>query len=32
VALGAAGDDTPQRYRPHFAYGGVAMDAYLWRA
>jgi len=31
VALGAAGDDTPQSYRPHFAYGGMAMDAYLWR-
>ncbi|MHB1246994.1 MAG: DODA-type extradiol aromatic ring-opening family dioxygenase [Sulfuriferula sp.] len=31
VALGAAGDETPQRYRPHFSYGGMAMDAYLWR-
>lgn len=31
VALGAAKGDTPQRYRPHFAYGGLAMDAYVWR-
>jgi 4,5-DOPA dioxygenase extradiol len=31
VALGAAGSDTPLRYRPRFAYGGLAMDAYLWR-
>ena len=31
VALGAAGGDTPQRYQPRFAYGGLAMDAYLWR-
>jgi 4,5-DOPA dioxygenase extradiol len=30
VALGAAGDDTPQRYQPRFAYGGLAMDAYVW--
>ncbi len=30
VALGAAGDATPQRYRPHFAYAGMAMDAYFW--
>jgi len=31
VALGAACEDTPLRYRPPFAYGGLAMDAYLWR-
>jgi 4,5-DOPA dioxygenase extradiol len=31
VALGAAGGDPPQRYQPRFAYGGLAMDAYLWR-
>ena len=31
VALGAAGDDVPQRYQPQFAYGGLAMDAYVWR-
>jgi len=31
VALGAAMDDKPLRYRPRFAYGGLAMDAYLWR-
>lgn len=31
VALGAACGDTPLRYRPHFTYGGLAMDAYLWR-
>lgn len=31
VALGAASSDTPQRYQPRFAYGGLAMDAYLWR-
>lgn len=31
VALGAAGDDAPQRYQPSFAYGGLAMDAYVWR-
>ncbi|BBP03724.1 dioxygenase [Sulfuriferula plumbiphila] len=31
VALGAARGDTPLRYRPHFAYGGLAMDAYVWR-
>ncbi len=30
VALGAAGGDSPTRYSPHFAYGGLAMDAYLW--
>lgn len=31
LALGAAGADTPKRYRPRFAYGGLSMDAYLWR-
>ena len=31
VALGAANADIPRRYRPNFAYGGMAMDAYLWR-
>ncbi len=31
VALGAASGDTPQRYQPRFTYGGMAMDAYLWR-
>jgi 4,5-DOPA dioxygenase extradiol len=31
VALGAASDEMPLRYRPRFAYGGLAMDAYLWR-
>ena len=31
VALGAADGDTPQRYQPRFTYGGLSMDAYLWR-
>lgn len=31
LALGAADGDTPLRYQPRFAYGGLAMDAYLWR-
>jgi 4,5-DOPA dioxygenase extradiol len=31
VALGAALDDTPARFRPRFTYGGLAMDAYLWK-
>jgi 4,5-DOPA dioxygenase extradiol len=31
VALGAANADTPSRYRPHFAYGALSMDAYLWK-
>jgi 4,5-DOPA dioxygenase extradiol len=31
VALGAALDDTPVRYQPRFTYGGLAMDAYLWK-
>jgi 4,5-DOPA dioxygenase extradiol len=30
VALGAAGDDVPERHQPHFAYGGLSMDAYVW--
>lgn len=30
VALGAAAGDTSRRYRPRFAYGGLAMDAYVW--
>jgi 4,5-DOPA dioxygenase extradiol len=30
VALGAANGDQPKRYSPKFAYGGLAMDAYLW--
>lgn len=30
VALGAASADTLLRYRPRYAYGGLAMDAYLW--
>jgi 4,5-DOPA dioxygenase extradiol len=28
---GAASDETPQRYRPSFSYGALAMDAYVWR-
>jgi 4,5-DOPA dioxygenase extradiol len=32
VALGAAGNDIPKRYSPHFTYGAMAMDAYLWEA
>lgn len=31
VALGAAKDNTPQRYRPRFSYGALSMDAYVWR-
>lgn len=31
VALGAAGNDLPQRHQPPFSYGGLAMDAYVWR-
>ncbi len=31
VALGAANGDRPTRYRPPFTYGGLAMDAYVWR-
>jgi len=30
VALGAAGNDRPEQYRPSFTYGGLAMDAYGW--
>lgn len=30
VALGAAGDELSEQYRPAFAYGGLAMDAYAW--
>jgi 4,5-DOPA dioxygenase extradiol len=30
-ALGAAVDETPVRFSPRFAYGGLAMDAYLWQ-
>ena len=32
VALGAADGDRPTRHRPPFAYGGLAMDAYVWQA
>lgn len=28
---GAANSSTPQRYRPRFSYGALAMDAYVWR-
>jgi 4,5-DOPA dioxygenase extradiol len=31
VALGAAGNDVPLRFQPAFTYGGLSMDAYLWR-
>ena len=30
VALGAAGETAPHRYKPRFTYGAPAMDAYLW--
>jgi 4,5-DOPA dioxygenase extradiol len=30
VALGAASNKIPERYRPAFTYGGLAMDAYGW--
>jgi 4,5-DOPA dioxygenase extradiol len=30
VALGVAGDERPEQYRPAFTYGGLAMDAYVW--
>ncbi len=30
VALGASGGDRLRRYNPRFAYGGLAMDAYVW--
>jgi len=32
VALGAADGDMPQRYQPRFTYGGLSMDAYVWRS
>jgi len=31
AALGAAMGDAAERFEPHFAYGGLSMDAYLWR-
>lgn len=31
VALGAADGDRPTRHQPPFTYGGLAMDAYVWR-
>ncbi|WP_223246961.1 DODA-type extradiol aromatic ring-opening family dioxygenase [Sulfuriferula thiophila] len=31
VALGAANGDAPERFRPRFTYGALAMDAYIWR-
>ncbi|MBI3432870.1 MAG: dioxygenase [Hydrogenophilales bacterium] len=31
VALGAANGDLPTRHQPPFAYGGLAMDAYVWQ-
>ena len=31
IALGAANSDLPERYCPLFTYGGLAMDAYVWR-
>ena len=31
VALGASGNEAPQRYRPGFSYGALSMDAYVWR-
>jgi 4,5-DOPA dioxygenase extradiol len=31
VALGAADGDLPTRHQPPFAYGGLAMDAYVWQ-
>ncbi len=31
VALGAAGDAISERHTPDYAYGGLAMDAYVWR-
>lgn len=30
VGLGAAGGDAGVRHQPAFAYGGLAMDAYVW--
>lgn len=31
VALGVAGGDVAKRHQPSFAYGGLSMDAYVWR-
>lgn len=31
VAMGAGGGAIPERHRPGFTYGGLAMDAYVWR-
>lgn len=31
VGVGAAGEDVPQRHQPPFSYGGLVMDAYVWR-
>lgn len=31
VALGAAGDDRSARWQPRYAYGSLAMDAYVWQ-
>jgi len=31
IALGASVSDRSKRYRPPFTYGGLAMDAYVWR-
>lgn len=31
VGVGAAGDDLPLRHQFPFSYGGLAMDAYVWR-
>lgn len=31
VALGAASGDSTSLYRPSFTYGGLSMDAYLWK-
>jgi aromatic ring-opening dioxygenase catalytic subunit (LigB family) len=28
--LSLAGDELPVRHQPRFAYGGLAMDAYVW--
>lgn len=31
VAVGAANDDPPVRHRAGWSYGGLTMDAYLWK-
>lgn len=31
VALGAAGEASPVRHQPRFAYGSLSMDAYVWQ-